>query len=459
MQTLIHRIIFIILILILGITPGFSLEPKEPKNFDLILTKLEEHIQENIKKKRIPGCAVAVVYRNKIIFMNGYGVQAFGKEDKVDVNTLFQLGSVSKPIAATVAAILEQKGRLKLDAPVNEYLPNFTLKSKESADSFKVKHVLSHSSGVPRAGFNNLIESFATYDYIMKVLQTTAVRAKVGKKYDYNNAMYSLIAEITEAATLLKFEDNLKINLLQPLNMTRTSASLEGITRSTNKACPHTRDRRGKLAPCPTYSSGYYTVAPAGGINSSIRDMAIFLKAQLGGYPEVINHRVLARLQSPQVATQNMLQGHSNASHHIKNAQYGLGFRMVDYGDQKLIFHGGWVKGFTSYIAFIPDEQVGIVVLQNADTKFSSQTALKFLDLYYGRPEKINNLSSKDFRARFLKKIKDQKKSKASSKITPKAIKPVLKKGNTKVIIKKASVKKTVASSKKAKVVKRQTKK
>jgi len=358
------------------------------KNLESILSQLEKHVLNQIQKKQIAGCAIAIVYRNEVVFLRGYGVKSMGRNEKIDPDTVFQLGSVSKPVAATLASVLEHKGLLRLEDPVNYYLPDFSLKSSQSPSNLRIKHVLSHSTGVPRAGFNDLIESHASYNRILQSLKSTPVRSTVGKRYDYHNAMFSLISEITTAATRLPFKDALKQNLLIPLNMTRTSTTLAGLLNTPNRAIPHTRGRRGALVPCDTYTKGYYTVAPAGGINSSIKDMAIFLKAQMGGYPLVLNRSILSRIHAPHVTTKPSLSTFEGSPQLIKNARYGLGWRIVDFDNHKLIFHGGWVKGFTNFIAFIPEKEVGIVVLQNAENKFSSKTAMKFLELFMDVPKR-----------------------------------------------------------------------
>lgn len=373
---------------------GFPFPPKANANTAVppsktlapIIAKLDEHIQDLIKRKQIPGCAVAIVQNNQIVFMQSYGFKTLGKPEKIDSDTVFQLGSVSKPISATLASILENKGYFKMDDPIDQYLPHFYLNSKSPPDALKIKHILSHSTGVARGGFNNLIESYVTYDHLLKNLQQKRVRNAPGKKYDYNNAMFGLISAVTKATTHLSFKDALRVNLLQPLNMTRTSATFEGLISNPNRATPHTKSRRGGLIPCPTYSTGYYTVAPAGGINSSIRDMAIFLKAQMGGYPKVVNRQVLVKIQTPQITTNNVLNGFSGGRI-IQNPRYGLGWRIVDFANKKLVFHGGWVKGFTNFIAFMPEQELGIVVLHNGDDKFSTKTAVKFFAAYLNIPQ------------------------------------------------------------------------
>lgn len=370
-----------------GYNTCFALPPQ-----DLIpaISKLEDHIQKNIKQRRIPGCAVAIVYRNQVVYINSYGSKILGKNEKIDLDTVFQLGSVSKPVAATLASILEHKGLLRLDDPVNRYLPGFSLNSIQDARTLKITNILSHSSGVSRAGFNNLIEAYAPYDQILKALQKTPVRTPVGRKYDYNNAMFSVISRVTEVATKQSFKDALNTHLLHPLNMTRTTATLSGIANDPNRAAPHTKNHNGVLTASPTYSKGYYTVAPAGGINSSIRDMAIFLKAQMGGYPHIVNNQVLSRIHTPHIATQNALRSFGGSRRLVRYPHYGLGWRIVNFADHRLLFHGGWLKGFTNFIGFMPEQQIGIVILHNADTRFSTQAAVKFLEGYLDAVDRAN---------------------------------------------------------------------
>lgn len=382
----------------------------EQKNIDAALKRTEEIIESNIKSKRIPGCAMAVVYRNEVIFIRGYGSRTMGLEEPIDADTAFQLGSVSKPVAATLAVILESKGILNLDNPVSVYLPDFTLNSKQSQNALRVVNLLSHTSGVDRGGFNNMIESYASHAELVEALQKKRVTHRAGVHYDYNNVMYALIADVIEAATKQKFSTALSNNLLIPLNMTHTTTTLEGLTSTPNCARPHSRNQSGALSPCPTYSKGYYEVAPAGGINSSAHDMANFLKAQMGGYPKVLTPAAINRMQTPYVTTNNLLGGTPG----VKHPHYGLGWRIVEYDGEPLVFHGGWLRGFTNFVGFLPREQLGIVILHNGDTKFSSKTAMKFFEIAKGLPETPDVPTT-------TKKGKRKAKAKAKPKTSVKA--------------------------------------
>lgn len=375
----------ITLSLIFPIQATAQIIPIDPQNVVIGIKKMEEQIQSNLQQGKMAGCAIAVVFRNQVIFINGYGVRTIGKKEKIDIDTIFQLGSVSKPIAATLASVLEDHGVLNIEDSVIEYLPKFTLNNHLPASALKIKHLLSHTSGVPRGGFNNLIEMHTPSTQLKLALQRPRV-GPVGRRYDYHNAMFGLIADVTQAATLQTFADALKTNLLQPLHMTNTSATYETLMRNINKASPHTKNSRGSLCACEPFSKGYYAVAPAGGINSSIRDMATFLKAQMGGYPQVVSSKALARTQHSLIPTNNLLNSAPGSATRSKNPSYGLGWRLLDYANQKLVYHGGWLKGFTNFLAFLPNQKLGIIVLHNAETRFSTHLAMNFFETALGLP-------------------------------------------------------------------------
>jgi beta-lactamase class C len=159
---------------------------------------------------------------------------------------------------------------------------------------------------------------------------------------------------------------------------------LHALLKTKNRASPHKKDRRGKMVVVPQYSKGYYAVAPAGGINSSVQDMTNFLKMHMGGNPDLVSKRMLEMTYEPQIETQEVAHWGSMPKGIVKHAHYGLGWRVIDFAGEKIVFHGGWVNGFTNVIAFMPKRQIGIVILQNAETRFSWKMAVKFFELYLG---------------------------------------------------------------------------
>jgi len=358
---------------------------KTPPEIKPILKQFEQYADNTFKKMRVPGSAIAIIYRNEIIFMKSYGVRRLGKKELIDNDTLFQLGSVSKPVSATLAAILAGQQQIHLDDPLEKYLPNFELQTHKkirAIQPLKIRNLLNHTTGVPRAGFNALIEA---YIQIVNKLQKTPINCTIGHCYDYHNVMFSVIGDVIAAATRRTFGEALKQHLLTPLNMRRTSTSLESLTNDLNKAYPHIRNERGVLSPCSYHSKSYYAVAPAGGVNSTIRDMAIFLQAQMGKFPHIVNKTALNLMHEPLITTPEVLTRMGNQR--VKNAYYGLGWRILNFANEKVVFHGGWLKGFNNVVAFLPEHELGIVVLQNAETRFAWQSTVKFFEMYLDLPE------------------------------------------------------------------------
>ena len=127
---------------------------------------------------------------------------------------------------------------------------------------------------------------------------------------------------------------------------------------------------------------------PAAGVNSSIHDMAQWLLAQLGHRPEVLSQSMLDTVHAPQVSTPGELRGSPWRRERLGNAWYAMGWRVFDYSGHRMVFHGGAVQGYRGLIAFLPREDVGIVVLWNSESAAPSGLLPSFMDRALGLPTK-----------------------------------------------------------------------
>lgn len=349
----------------------------------LILPKLETFVQKAMHQKKIPGLAVAVVSKGKIVYMKSFGVRTLGQEDLVNQKTLFQIGSVSKPLSSTLIAILNRDQEITLDHPI-EIIPGATL-----------RHVLSHTTGVPSAGFNALIEGGSPPSYThQKIEETTG--EEPGKEFAYHNVAYNLLATVIESHLGTSFESTLQAKLLQPLQMTHTSSTWESFISQENRASPHVlqkiKGKKGKtlrkaMKTAP-YRKEYTNFPAAGGFSSNIHDMALFLSAILGARPDVISPQDLDEFIRPIIHTPDQWQRTQKHRDRITETRYGLGWRHMIFAGQPLVFHGGWIRGFCNTLAFLPEQQIGIVILQNAESSFSNNVAMQFFDWVLGLPSK-----------------------------------------------------------------------
>ena len=359
--------------------------PAPPTPFDGVLREYETYINEALQRTGTPGAAVAIVMDSTIIYLKGFGVKNMETQKPVDVHTVFRLGSVSKPVAATLVGILAEKDILDLEDTVTHFLPDFTLSLPTYSNELKLKHVLSQSTGFPYHAYTNLIEEAWTLPTMVNELKTVQLIAKPGQVYSYQNVAYSLIDPIVAAASGHTFEDEIRSKLFGPLFMTDASVTYEALMKNENIAQPHLfRGKQWKPIPI---SETYYNAAPAGGINASITDMAKWMTAMLGYRPEVISPATTAEFFEPQVRATAKNRNFNRWSR-IRKSYYGLGWRIINFKNDTLAYHGGYVNGFRSEVAIHPTRKIAICVLANGPSSFSDLAIPSFFIIYdkYIRP-------------------------------------------------------------------------
>lgn len=339
----------------------------------------DNYIRERMQSQRIPGAAVCIVKDDKIVHIKGYGIKDIDNQDSVGIHTVFRLGSVSKSIAATLTGILVEDGLLEWDDRVHEYIPDFRLKSENSTSELKVEHLLSHTTGLIRHAYTNYIEDGKSMDEMIPALSTVNLIGAPGTVYSYQNLAFSLIEPIVEQVTGMDYEMVLSEKLFKPMNMRNSSASFESILENADVAYPHYyykgRLRKSKI------SRKYYNAAPAGGINASVWDMGNFMISITGHKPWVVGASTLNELYDPKINTYIRYK-YFGSWPKMKKSYYGLGFRILEYGNKKVVYHGGYVNGYRAGLAFIPDDNIGICILTNYSGNLANKGIRDFIDMY-----------------------------------------------------------------------------
>lgn len=339
-----------------------------------IIAKIDQFIIKQIKEKKTIGCAVAIVDQGKIVFIKPYGVLKQGKKAPVTSNTLFQLGSISKSLTATLIAKMIKDKHLDLEMETSTFLPLIS-------PNITLRHILSHTTGYKRAQWNKEIEAGTSRENLLQQLGEVAPLLP-GQTFDYHNLAFSLVEEAVEKQTNRPFANSLKEMLLTPLGMKRTLVKAQNFAKLPDFAWPHQKNNKGVLYTSKNYRHDYArTVCSAGGMSSSITDMATFLQLQLGFIPDFLTEQDLTFLHTPQIEAADALQWFKKSAKENLQSYYGLGWRILDYEEERIVFHGGWIKGFTNFLGFIPHRKVGIVVLNNLEGKFAMQVAFTFFDM------------------------------------------------------------------------------
>ncbi|RAV99881.1 serine hydrolase domain-containing protein [Pseudochryseolinea flava] len=334
-----------------------------------------------------PGAAIAIVKDSTILFIRGYGVKQIGTRDSINEHTVFRLGSVSKPFASFLAGILVQDSVLSWSDPVTNYVPSFALKSPDQTKSLLLKNVLSHTTGLPYHTYTNLVEEGQDLSLLLSQLKDVNLSSDVGKQYSYQNVAYSLIAEVVKSATGKSYETEMMERVFKPLGMKDASIDYATMMSNANIAFPHVV-RRGQMTSA-RISNTYYNVSPAGGINASVHDMAQWMMALLNTREDVINANTLSQLYTPLVDAPSKNRRYRQIEP-IQHSYYGLGWRVLHYPTDTLLYHGGYVNGYRSEIALNPKENIAVCILANAPGELADNGIPLFFHMYRQRRDSIH---------------------------------------------------------------------
>jgi CubicO group peptidase (beta-lactamase class C family) len=325
------------------------------------LQKLAEDVRQ---RTGIPGLAIAVVYRDEVIYLEGFGVRQEGKADAIDPDTVFQLASLSKPIAATVVAGLVGDGVVGWDDPIIRHDPGFEMYSSWVTRQVTLRDMFTHRSGLPdHAG--DMLEDIG-YDRaeILYRLRYQKPDSSFRSHYAYTNYGFTEAAVAAAMASGKSWEDVSAERLYQPLGMKRTSSRFADFTAAANRASSHVQIDGKWVA---KYARDADAQSPAGGVSSSVHDMAMWLRLQLGGGKfggkQIISAEALDETHRPQIertSPKNPAIDHAGF--------YGLGWN-IDYdaaGRVHWSHSGGFDLGAATCVNLLPAEQLGIVALTNA---------------------------------------------------------------------------------------------
>jgi beta-lactamase class C len=346
--------------------------------------RIERLAERVISEGQVSGLAVAMVQDDTILLERGFGVADSASRTAVDSDTVFRVASLSKAFAATLSAMLVEDGALRWDTRVADHLPAFKLRNLQSAQILTLKDILSHRVGLPYNTHDRLLEADEPYPLLVAKLETVPPICDAGQCYGYQNIAFSLAGDLVFAATGDFYSHQVEKRLFHPLGMYGATYGRDALEASPVWARPHVRRGGRWVAVRPKET--YYRIPPAAGVNASVHDMALWLQAQLGRRPDVISPDVLASVQSKLVETPGELRSSPWRRERLREAHYGLGWRVYDYAGSTLVFHAGAVQGYRAMLGFLPEHGFGIVMLWNCESGVPGGLFPTALDRYLGLP-------------------------------------------------------------------------
>ncbi len=317
---------------------------------------LHERIMEAMERLHVPGVAVGIIY-DGAEHVAAFGVTKVDYPAPVVEDTLFQIGSTTKTLTATVALRLVDMGTLDLDAPVRAYLPDLRLADEATAASVTTRHLLTHTGGWSGDHFLDTGRGEDALTSYVASLADLPQLTPLGQVWSYNNAAFSLVGRVIEAIAGKPYETVARELALDPLGMRHSFYFPEEVMVHSFAVGHNVVDGEPRVATPWNLARG---INPAGGLASSARDQLRYARFHMGDGTAADGTRVLARASIRLMQTPSV--------HASDDERMGLAWFIRDSGGVRTVRHGGGTYGQISSFMFAPARDFALTVLTNANS-------------------------------------------------------------------------------------------
>lgn len=357
----------------------------------LALAGLDPVLEQAVKDFNVPGLGVAVVAGGEVVYAKGFGFRDVAGQLPLTPDTLFAIGSTTKAMTATLLGMLVDDGKLEWDEPVNRYLPELRLADPMVSARLTARDLLTHRSGLPRHDllwYNNLHDS---REQLIAKLEHLELSADLRETWQYNNLAYMTAGYLAGKLSGKSWEGALRERLLDPLGMQRTVFSVDAMQRDPDHALPYKENDKGDGVELIPYRN-IDLVGPAGSVDSSVNEMSRWLLFNLeggkAGGRQLIQPATLADIRAPHM----VLPQQPPPDSQLSAQTYGMGWGVEVYRGHKLIEHTGGIDGFSTLVAFLPDDGLGLVAFTNSGSGLPNPVSREITDRLLGL-EKIEWLA------------------------------------------------------------------
>lgn len=388
-----------------------------------LLNNFDQTIDQALKDWDIPGAAVAIVKGDETLHLKGHGFRDIENRLPITEHTRFPIASMTKTFTAMGAAILVDEGLLNWDQPIRDLLPEFRLADDYATVNATLSDLLSHRTGLPRHDFT-WIGSGKTRQELFDGLRHLKPSADFRTLWQYNNLMYEVVGLLcAQVSGAESWETFVQERVINPLGLTATTAGAEPLngTSFNDIALPY------KLKNCestphriPVYDN---PLGPAGSIHSTLTDLVTWIKvhthAGLSNGVQLVSPKSLEMMHAPHMLIpptplQKEMFNHSLFS-------YGLGWFVEPYQGVTLCHHGGNIGGFSLMAAFVPQEDIALVVLTNIQGRSLAKALMyEALDWALG----VDKRKTKNWSAEYLN---------AAKKLEQDTLKTIKKSGSARI--------------------------
>lgn len=332
----------------------------------LPLDTLDQYIEKLMQHFDAPGVAVSIVQDGEIQYSKGFGTRTINKDEPVDDNTLFAIGSISKSFTPIALAMLVDEEKIDWDDKVTDYLPYFQLYDPYVTNSFTIRDLLTHRSGLKSVSGGTLFyHSDLSREEIIKRLKYLDPVSEFRTKPAYQNTMFLVAAKVVETVSGVVWDDFIRERIFKPLGMNNTVISQAERNESKNISTPHIKDD--KFQVIPIKQEKLDNLAPAGSFYSSANDMARYMNFILNNGivrdDTLISKVVFDEIIKPQFHFPIFPEPIHNGF-----TSYGFGWWLTPKNGNKIIEHSGGVDGASANLIMVHNRKFGIIVLTNTSS-------------------------------------------------------------------------------------------
>ena len=331
------------------------------------LDHLESYVNQVLQDWHVPGMAIGVIHNDEIILNAGYGLRDMEQNLPVTPDTVFGIASVSKAFTTFAMALLVERGQLAWDRPVREYIPWFRLHDPDASSGITPRDLVCHRSGLPRHD-RAWYQSGASREEVVRRLANLPPNKPFRSFYQYQNMMFVTAGFLVEQITGESWENFIQREVFDRLNMTRSNFSVETMQGMENIAMPYgfLKDQTTRIP-----FANVDALGPAGSINSTPTDMLNWVRLHLNqgtiNGQRLISSSGLAECHRPQMVIQEVFPASLISYPELGPRAYGLGWFLRTYRGRQMVFHSGGIDGYGSFLSFVPEENMGVVILSNLD--------------------------------------------------------------------------------------------
>ena len=369
-------------------------------------TGFDARVEELRAAAGVPGMAVTIVEDGRVTLARGYGVRRMDAAERVDADTIFQLGSVGKAFTTAALAVLVDRGKIDWDDRVIDHMPWFQMHDPWVTREMTIRDLLVHRSGLGLGAGDLLFVPRSSLSRVETVRRLRYIRPATSFRsgYAYDNILYAVAGQLIEEVSGPTWEQFVRDQVLRPAGMRSSTSDRVERRRTDNRAWPHAR-RNGPMQGMGDQTllddSGHAefdpelgaNAAPAGGVAASANDMGRWISIQLarGALPDgsgrLFSETSAREMWTPHVHMPISPMPEPAGAATPQFSSYALGWNERDYRGHRLIMHTGAVFGARAIIILVPDRKVGFSAMINSeDGEAALGVAWELLDHYLDQP-------------------------------------------------------------------------